>query len=364
MVLVAIFASPKRTEGESNSAAWTFEPFSKSARVTNSVAWLRATPNDTFEGQILPDSPSKPAAQTVAAVSGNVRGNTTASAELPYRPRISSYTVQRGDTISGIARAYGVSTQSVMWANHKSDGDLISPGDRIRIPPGTGVLHTVQPGETLEGIAAKYSVTVKDITGDAFNVPENGVILTTGRELFVPGGVMPQPKPVATAPPAPVVAAAPAPVPTARPIVPQSAAPVVTPEPKPLPAAPALASLPGGKLSYPVAGQVGQLFSSAHRGIDILSAMGNPVYASGDGTVQFAEMGWNGGFGNLVEINHGGGIVTRYAHLSVIGVSEGQKVTRGQLLGRVGQTGIATAPHVHFEVLVNGNRSDPMPYLR
>jgi murein DD-endopeptidase MepM/ murein hydrolase activator NlpD len=117
-------------------------------------------------------------------------------------------------------------------------------------------------------------------------------------------------------------------------------------------------------LSWPVAGTIGQTFGPGHYGIDILTAWGTPVHASADGTVLSASEGWNGGFGTMVEVDHGNGIVTRYPHLSSFSVTVGQHVSRGEVIARVGQTGIATAPHVHFEVVNNGVRSDPMPYLR
>ena len=118
------------------------------------------------------------------------------------------------------------------------------------------------------------------------------------------------------------------------------------------------------RLSYPTAGQLVQGFSGGHRGIDIIAPYGNPVYAAGNGVVVLAAMGYNGGFGNMVEIDHGGGIISRYAHLSAIHVAPGARVTKGQTIGLIGTSGIATAPHVHFEVIHNGVRSDPMAYLR
>ena len=88
------------------------------------------------------------------------------------------------------------------------------------------------------------------------------------------------------------------------------------------------------------------------------------MFASGEGVVVLASMGYNGGFGNIVEIDHGGGVISRYAHLSAISVGPGKRVARGETIGLVGQTGIATAPHVHFEVIQNGYRADPMQFLR
>ena len=99
-----------------------------------------------------------------------------------------------------------------------------------------------------------------------------------------------------------------------------------------------------------------------HPGIDIANDMGTPIVATADGVVEYA--GWNsGGYGNMVDINHGNGIMTRYGHASQVVVSTGQQVKRGQLIAYMGSTGFSTGPHVHYEVHVNGNRVNPISYL-
>ncbi|WP_404403810.1 peptidoglycan DD-metalloendopeptidase family protein [Pelagibacterium halotolerans] len=98
-----------------------------------------------------------------------------------------------------------------------------------------------------------------------------------------------------------------------------------------------------------------------HAGIDFRAATGTPVLAAASGTVIHA--GRNGGYGNMVEVDHGNGIVTRYAHLSAITVSNGQTVTAGQRVGKAGSTGRSTGPHLHFEVRRNGNAVDPSRFL-
>ena len=99
-----------------------------------------------------------------------------------------------------------------------------------------------------------------------------------------------------------------------------------------------------------------------HPGMDIANDMGTPIVATADGVVEYA--GWNsGGYGNMVDINHGNGIMTRYGHASQVVVSTGQQVKRGQLIAYMGSTGFSTGPHVHYEVHVNGNRVNPISYL-
>ena len=98
-----------------------------------------------------------------------------------------------------------------------------------------------------------------------------------------------------------------------------------------------------------------------HTGVDIGAAYGTPIFAANGGRVTLA--GWNSGYGNCVIIDHGGGKATLYAHMSSIGVSNGQAVTKGQTIGRVGSTGNSTGPHIHFEILINGTAVDPMQYF-
>ena len=97
-----------------------------------------------------------------------------------------------------------------------------------------------------------------------------------------------------------------------------------------------------------------------HEGMDFACDTGTPVYATGNGTVRYAK--WQSGFGNLIEIDHGYGYVTRYAHLSKILVRNGQKVVRGEEIGLVGTTGKSTGPHLHYEVLVQGKHDNPINY--
>jgi murein DD-endopeptidase MepM/ murein hydrolase activator NlpD len=98
-----------------------------------------------------------------------------------------------------------------------------------------------------------------------------------------------------------------------------------------------------------------------HTGIDISADRGAPVYATADGTVDSA--GWNGDYGNMVVISHRFGLVTRYAHLSAFSVHPGERVQRGEVIGQIGSTGRTTGPHLHYELLVNGQLTNPLTLL-
>lgn len=99
-----------------------------------------------------------------------------------------------------------------------------------------------------------------------------------------------------------------------------------------------------------------------HEGTDFAAPLGSPIYASADGLV--VSSGWTGGYGNMVIIDHGNGLKTRYGHCSKVLVPAGITVKRGQLIGRVGNTGHSTGPHLHYEVLANGVARNPEAFLR
>jgi murein DD-endopeptidase MepM/ murein hydrolase activator NlpD len=103
--------------------------------------------------------------------------------------------------------------------------------------------------------------------------------------------------------------------------------------------------------------------AAMHAGIDLSGPVGTPIYATADGTVTAA--GWNsGGYGNLVKIDHGRGIETRYGHMSSIAIYPGQHITRGQLIGRMGSTGRSTGSHLHYEVRIDGRAVNPIPFMK
>ena len=99
-----------------------------------------------------------------------------------------------------------------------------------------------------------------------------------------------------------------------------------------------------------------------HNGIDFAASIGTPIYATADGTIEKAEVRFSG-YGKMVEINHGFGYRTRYAHMHDFSVRKGQQVKRGDLIGYVGNTGLSTAPHLHYEVFINDQRVDPVHYF-
>ena len=194
----------------------------------------------------------------------------------------------------------------------------------------------------------------------------------------------PTAEPTAVPTATPGVTATPTAVPTSTPepsAVP-SASPVVTPTPTPSPQPVANpVKLEHDVLDnvdkvciylFPVpnSSEITQEYSAEHKAIDIAASSGSPVYAAEDGTVSYVQI-WDGSYdttgmmsyGHMVEVRHADGNTTLYAHLSEINVQQGEKVVRGQRIGRVGSTGNATGPHLHFEVITSEGKADPAEYL-
>ena len=118
-------------------------------------------------------------------------------------------------------------------------------------------------------------------------------------------------------------------------------------------------------MTWPTVGhRITQYFSWRHNGVDIGNKVGTPIYAADAGVVEISTGGWNGGYGNTILINHGGGKKTRYGHLSKLFVKAGDAVEKGENIGAMGSTGRSTGPHLHFEILINGGRYNPLNYIK
>lgn len=280
---------------------------------------------------------------------------------------IQRYAVQRGDTLARIAKKFGIKIETVLWANNLVANSVLRPGDTLVIPSVDGIIYTVKSGGTLSDVAKKYNTTTKALAS-ANDLSANAQ-LKKGQALIVPGARPPSipipPKP-ATAPTqtteAPDIALN---TPEPAPSVPSDIVPL-TPEPEQthpnvIPR-PALA--PGEKLVWPTTRRsVTQYFSGGHPGLDIDGDYTDAIYAADDGTV--VSSGWNNsGYGNMVLIDHGNGMVTRYGHGSKVYVAVGQQVKKGDVIAMVGTTGRSTGSHLHFEVIIRGKRVNPIKYLR
>ncbi len=250
------------------------------------------------------------------------------------------YVVESGDSLSSIGQRFGVSIDSIRYANNLVSLDYLKTGQKLLIPPVSGVIHTVKSGDTLTSLASKYAVPTQAIA-DVNYLDGPPFDLSVGQKLIIPGAKIP----------ALVVPSAPAAV------LPQYGLD-------------AYGTIPYANTGVSGSGQflwparyhvITQYFSWYHPAIDIAQSP-SPIYASDSGTVIRAGW-WTNGYGFAVQIDHGNGYVTTYAHMVRIDVSVGQEVGRGEILGEMGSTGRSTGPHVHFSVQYNGRYIDPLSVL-
>ncbi|HLC87704.1 MAG TPA: peptidoglycan DD-metalloendopeptidase family protein [Patescibacteria group bacterium] len=261
----------------------------------------------------------------------------TSVSEKP-RSEIIEYEVADGDTLSSIAGKFGVTQETIKWANDMESVDTIKPGQKLKILPVSGVSHTVKSGDTLESVAKKYDTGSQGILDFPFNDVPDDFKLQVGQVLIVPDGIPPEAK--ATPKPKLKIMFAQGPQSTFR--------------------APG-----GGNFMWPTSFQmISTNFAWWHPGIDMANRSAPAVAASDGGTVVVAGWPDNYGYGNRVVIDHGNGYQTLYAHLSNIYVSVGQSISRGQSVGQMGSTGRSTGTHLHFEIRYKGIAVNPLAILK
>lgn len=291
--------------------------------------------NDTESASPTPDP------GTIAAIpDALVKPLLPLIAREPYKSTaIQTYSVRGGDTISGIARAYGVSITTILNSNNLTERSTIHEGQKLVVLPIDGIQYRVRRGDTLAQIALTYQSTVDKIMGANRRDSANDIAI--GELLIIPGGIISQPRPAAQPQGQTLIAR------LRNAIVPPSTSRRAT----------------RGLFIWPTsASRVTQYFSWRHTGVDIAGPTTNRIFAAGDGTVVFA--GWARGYGNSIVVDHGGGIKTRYGHARLLYVAYGDAVSQGQTIAMVGSTGRSTGPHLHFEVIKNSIRVNPFGYIR
>ena len=241
--------------------------------------------------------------------------------------QIAEYTVQPGDLLSFIASDYGVSIESIMWANNLTNANSIKPDQVLRIPPVSGVIHKIKNGDTVASIAKKYGVTIDKII--AFNNLSEDDSLDVNLEIIVPDG---QIKSV---------------------VVTKLGIQSTTKRFSYLPDL-------GDYFMIPTQGRISQGLHGRN-GVDKANSCGTPIYAAADGNAATVDnVGYNGGFGKFIKLVHPNGTETLYSHASKLLVVPGQSVARGQLIALMGSTGRSTGCHLHFEV--HGARNPLLKY--
>lgn len=235
------------------------------------------------------------------------------------------YKVKNGDSLTGIASRFGVSMMTLWWANKITSKDSLKVGQTLIIPPVSGLVVTVKSGDTLESLAAAEKISVEKIV-EVNNLEDTNLIV--GQVLVLPGA---KGDPIPT------------PKPTKKPVTSTGGG-----------GAGVAPTYNGGAWSWPVVGggnYISQYFRYGHYGVDIAASYGSPVVAALAGTVVYA--GWaSTGCGYSVIIRHSSSLYTMYCHNSSILVSRGQSVSRRQQVARIGASGWATGPHLHFAVSI------------
>jgi murein DD-endopeptidase MepM/ murein hydrolase activator NlpD len=236
---------------------------------------------------------------------------------------IKNYTVKNGDTLSGIASAFGIKMDTIISFNNIQNARTISKGTVLSIPDSDGLRHIVKNGESLGIISGLYNVSLYSLI-DWNNLETE--VLSPGQVLFIPNATL---------------------------------------------ALDILNSVLGNVFKMPTSGSISSRFGyrsnpftgsrEFHYGLDIANDLGTPIYSARQGTV--IKTGNTSNYGKYVIISHGDGFQTLYAHLSEILVTEGKQVPTGYKIALMGNTGYSTGPHLHFAVYKNGDAVDPEIYL-
>lgn len=239
-----------------------------------------------------------------------------------HQGMMTTYTVRKGDTLAGIAKMFEVSVDTIVWANELDRTAGLRAGQTLVILPINGLLYTVKKGDSLGSIAKKFKGSVDEIM--AYNDLGGDAILSVGDTLIIPGGE-------------------------------RSATPTIKITPRTTTKT-NFASYPSytGYYAFPIAGGTRTQGVHGHNGVDYGAPRGTAIFSSAEGVVKVANYRagnpWFGGYGNYIMIEHPNGTQTLYAHLSAVNVTVGDTVSKGQTIGKSGNTGRSTGPHLHFEV--------------
>jgi len=249
-------------------------------------------------------------------------------AEIPASVSMVTYstcTVKKGDSIGAIASRYGIrNIGTILNANTIDNVRRIKVGQTLRIPSMDGISYTIARGDSLARVSNRFSIPVNSIL-DANDLA--AATLVAGQRLFIPGATL---------------------------------------------STSDLRKALGELFIYPIRGRLTSIFGyradpftgvrTFHTGIDLAAPIGTPIKATLDGKV--ATTGWSNTFGNYVIISHSDGYQSLYGHMSYIGVSKGQSVIQGSIIGKVGSTGYSTGSHVHLSIYKNGKMIDPLSLLK
>ena len=337
---------------------------------------LAVTPKQQNQAaQVVAPAPSSPTVAPPDTAQEGAAVRAASEAPPPDLPLYQVYQVQDGDNVQSIADRFGVRSDYIVANNAEiKNHDFLALGQSIIVPAGNGILHEIRYGETLSDIAARYDVTQNDITGFRLNHITAADDIKERELVFVPNGQLPQ-----------AVSDTSEASSTNTPAG-SSDASTPTPDSGSGGGTGGDGSSGGGSsdgssdsgnvvrsgpssghgLIWPVVGPISSYYGPSHPlGIDIdgYNLAGAAVGAATSGTVTFAGGNSCCSYGLYVVVVSPDGIETLYAHLSSISVRQGESVSQGEGLGIIGSTGYSTGRHLHFEVIDNGTRVNPLSYL-
>lgn len=311
-----------------------FMPFKANASVFTYIVSLFSGKTAEAE-EVVPNSQNMPLLQATLSPTDisttsdddlSIVGGTSILPEVPISPdsksvdddQISLYVVHQGDSLPAIAKMFGVSVNTIRWANDLKSNS-VTVGQTLVILPISGIKHVVKSGDTLQTIAKLHKGDLQEIM--QYNNLAKDAKLAVGDVIIVPDG---------EAVPTPTYS-------TSGGVKSGSSYPVYN-----------------GYYMRPIMGGVKTQGIHGHNGVDLASNYGANIYAAADGVVLIARSsGWNGGYGSYIVIKHGNGTQTLYGHLSGVEVSAGQTVSQGQVIGHMGNSGQVTGHtgvHLHFEI--------------
>jgi murein DD-endopeptidase MepM/ murein hydrolase activator NlpD len=336
-VLLLSFSIPQTT-----NAGIFSKIFSSDAKADTIASDNNSQTAPVLEAQINPNGINGKTQEKISMGENNVLvgevgslGTALDVEDYPAEDEISVYTTKNGDTLAKIAKMYNVSVNTIVWANDGLDPKkALKEGTSLLIMPINGVSHTIKKGDTLNKIAKKYSADADEIA--RFNGVTDETLIV-GEIIIVPNGEISVAKSTTKT--------------TKVTTTVKNGIKVFTGNGKGT--SPLISGYGGASVGSYFRRPVNCIITQGlhgKNGIDIGCPIGTPVAAAADGTVIAAKSGWNGGYGNMVIISHPNGTQTVYGHLSKIDVTTGQNVNDGQIIGKTGNSGQSTGPHLHFEI--------------
>ncbi len=322
------------------------------AMITATLFWkqsastVRASASETTAQPTIQSNPQAPlpALSAVDNTVSAIKRGIALKTNIPERPKyfVTEYTVGRGDSVYGIAKQFSLKPATVLMANYDTLEDnphSLKQGQKLTIPPVDGLYYKWIEGDTIEKVANEYEATPEDI----LTWPGNDLDLTnpeinTGAWVMIPGG---------------------------KRALKEITLPTIARGANSGTASTGGSACGGGPVGggfvWPTNNHTvsGNDYWEGHLAIDLSAYEGDPVYAAATGVVTMAAGGWNYGYGNVIQIDHGNGYSSLYAHLSSINVSVCQSVIAGQLIGLAGNTGNSQGAHLHFEIRSGGSNIDP-----